>query len=88
MYFEEKIIEGILCFRSSPNGAWQAYSREELTKRVGNYHSLQDSLFLAHDQADYLFLALVGENSDIEPEDNIHGLLDQILGIIIGISND
>ena len=36
MYYEEKIINGILCWRSIPKGMWTAYSAEELEKiKVG-----------------------------------------------------
>jgi hypothetical protein len=31
MYFEQKIIKGVLCYRSSPSGEWTEYSKEELT---------------------------------------------------------
>lgn len=88
MYFEEEIIEGILCFRTSPNGAWRAYNREELTIRVGKYHSLQDTLFMAHQQAEDLLLALIGENSEIEAEETLQGLLAQIHQIVMNEANE
>lgn len=31
MFYEEEVIEGILCHRGTPNGAWIAFSRKELT---------------------------------------------------------
>ena len=34
MYYEEKIINGILCWRSTPKGMWTAYSAEELTIKL------------------------------------------------------
>ncbi len=34
MYHEEKVINGKLMFRSSPNGKWYGYTYEALTKRV------------------------------------------------------
>lgn len=34
MYFEEKVIEGVLSWRNDPTVMWTAYSIEELSKRV------------------------------------------------------
>lgn len=36
MYFEEKFINGILHFRTSPDGQWRAFSLEDLS---GKYES-------------------------------------------------
>jgi len=34
MYHEEKIIDGILCWRSTPQGDWIAYTAEQLTEKL------------------------------------------------------
>jgi hypothetical protein len=34
MYFEEKIINGKLCYRSSPNVEFKEYSQEDLTEMI------------------------------------------------------
>lgn len=34
MYYEEKIIDGVLCWRNQPDGEWRAFSATELSGRV------------------------------------------------------
>ena len=34
MYYEEKIIDGVLCWRGTPNGEWIQKTPEQLTKRL------------------------------------------------------
>lgn len=34
MYFEEKIIDGVLNYRETENGEWKPYTIEELSERV------------------------------------------------------
>jgi hypothetical protein len=34
MYFEERIIQGCLCWRGRPDAEWTKYSQEELTIRL------------------------------------------------------
>lgn len=34
MYYKETIIDGVLCFKLSPNGEWKEFSKETLSKRV------------------------------------------------------
>lgn len=34
MYYEEKVIDGVLCFRGTPNGDWQPVHAKSLTDRV------------------------------------------------------
>jgi hypothetical protein len=34
MYYEEKIIDGVLCWRSHPKGEWMPFSLEALTKKL------------------------------------------------------
>ena len=34
MYYQEKIINGVLCFRTSPNASFKEYSIEYLSQRV------------------------------------------------------
>ena len=36
MYYEEKIIDGILCYRCSPVGGWTEFSIESLSERAYN----------------------------------------------------
>lgn len=33
MFYEEKVIDGILHARTSPNGKWEEFTSEELTRR-------------------------------------------------------
>lgn len=40
MYHEEKIIDGILCWRGTPDGEWMQYSKQELTTKVAAYKDL------------------------------------------------
>lgn len=34
MYFEEKVILGILCWRAIPDGQWKIYDKKQLTKKI------------------------------------------------------
>lgn len=34
MYYREEIINGVLCCKYTPDGAWNPLSKEELTKRI------------------------------------------------------
>lgn len=34
MYYEEKIINGVLCFRNTPKGEWIKFSDIELTNEI------------------------------------------------------
>ena len=34
MYYEEKIIDGILSHRNTPNGEWIPFTAEELTVKI------------------------------------------------------
>ena len=36
MYYEEQIIDGILCYRCSPVGGWTEFSIESLSERAYN----------------------------------------------------
>ena len=36
MYYEEKIIDGILCYRCTPKGDWTKFSIESLSERAYN----------------------------------------------------
>lgn len=36
MYYEEKIIDGILCYRCKPNGDWTKFTIETLSERAYN----------------------------------------------------
>lgn len=34
MYHEERIIKGVLCWRSTPSGLWTQYTAAELTAKL------------------------------------------------------
>lgn len=34
MYHKEEIINGILCWKGTPNGKWVEYTQEQLTARI------------------------------------------------------
>ena len=57
MYFEQKIIDGILCHRGTPDGDWVPYSPEDLTGMLENYHKVRSGIMQVLDDAanyDYL----------------------------------
>ena len=57
MYFEQKIVNGILCHRGTPDGEWIPYSAEDLTGMLQNYHQYRHEFFHILDLAanyDYL----------------------------------
>lgn len=33
MYYAEEVINGVLCFRTSPTDRWQQYTPEQITKK-------------------------------------------------------
>lgn len=33
MFYEEKLIDGIMCYRTKPDGEWTQYPTEELSRR-------------------------------------------------------
>lgn len=36
MYYEEKLIDGVLCYRITPDGDWDQYDLKELSRRYVN----------------------------------------------------
>jgi hypothetical protein len=36
MYYEEKVIDGVLCYRTTPDGEWYQLSAQALTERLMN----------------------------------------------------
>ena len=34
MYYDERVINGVLCYRTTPNGCWRHVSAETLTTRL------------------------------------------------------
>ncbi len=34
MYHEEKIIDGVLCWRGLPDGEWKQFTQKQLTDRM------------------------------------------------------
>ena len=39
MYFEEKIINGVLCWRDTPTGEWRPYSVAEISAKYKHVQS-------------------------------------------------
>lgn len=35
MYYEEKIVNGVLCFRTTPHTPFVEFSKEKLTAKIG-----------------------------------------------------
>jgi hypothetical protein len=33
MYYEEKLVNGVLCWRNTPNGEWNAFDVREMTRK-------------------------------------------------------
>ena len=52
MYYEEKSIEGVLCYRYTPNGKFQPMSAEMLMKELTMYKELYAEKF---DQMDKMY---------------------------------
>lgn len=44
MFYEEQIVNGVLCSRTSPGGEWKPFTPEELTKRLIAARKLRDSI--------------------------------------------
>jgi hypothetical protein len=55
MYYEEKIINGVLCYRHSPNDAWTECSKEELTLMVQNARNKYNLIREILDQYEILY---------------------------------
>jgi len=36
MYYREEVIEGLLCYKSSPDGEWKQVSEAELQSRLNS----------------------------------------------------
>lgn len=34
MYHREEIINGVLCYKTTPNGEWIEYTKEQLTAKI------------------------------------------------------
>ena len=34
MYYDEQVIDGVLCFRTNPKDKWTPFTRERLTSRI------------------------------------------------------
>lgn len=50
MYYEEMVMNGVLCWKNSPNGEWHKFSAEELTNRL---IAVQDDLQNTSSNSDY-----------------------------------
>ena len=42
MYFEEKVVNGVLCRRSTPDGEWVPFTAEALTTAFVSMRSIAD----------------------------------------------
>lgn len=45
MYHEENVIDGVLCWRSTPNGEWIKYSDRQLTDKLMDISRQAESLY-------------------------------------------
>jgi hypothetical protein len=45
MYYEEKIINGVLCNRTSPDDKWIPFTVEQLSRKVVDLKADNDSLY-------------------------------------------
>ena len=34
MYYAEEIVKGVLCFKTTPKGEWEEFTKEQLSERV------------------------------------------------------
>ena len=53
--YEEKIIKGILCFRTSPDEDFKEYTKEELTKKLIEYKAKIEVLDKIAEQIDSVY---------------------------------
>lgn len=44
MYYEEKVINGVLCYRTTPNGEFIEKTKEQLTIMIGRLNDRLDNL--------------------------------------------
>ena len=45
MYYEERIIDGVLCWRDTPDGEWHEFTPVELTDKIAELeYRLADAL--------------------------------------------
>lgn len=51
MYKEERVVNGVLCWRGTPNGEWTQYTAEEITAR---YLEIKGKLRDAKDRIEQL----------------------------------
>lgn len=72
MYYEERWIDGKFCWRTSPNGAWTAYTANELA------HRYQAELQRAHD----LQRALDAEREKVKELEEGKGYLIRLWGLV------
>ena len=45
MYYEEKVIDGILCHRNTPDGEFKQLSHVELTRRLVEAEKLNEKFY-------------------------------------------
>lgn len=58
MYYEEKIIDGVLCYRYSPKAEWTPMGPQSLTKRICELREenrkLREALYEVYREISYL----------------------------------
>ncbi len=37
MYYEEKVVDGVLCYRGTPDSEWVQFTQQELTSQWQHY---------------------------------------------------
>jgi hypothetical protein len=73
MYLEETIINGILCYRHTPDGIYQAYSPEKLIRRADELFKENHELSRALESA-----ISVSQNTEFTPA--MQRVLDRVRG--------
>ena len=51
MYYEEKIIDGIMHYRTNPKGQWKAYTIQELSNRYADMNKEFEDLVIRFNEA-------------------------------------
>lgn len=65
MYYEEKVIDGILCHRNDPEGGWVQFTSEELTNQIVELQDvLQDYTLIMAENMDLRRILEMGQKAD------------------------
>lgn len=52
MYYEEKLIDGYMCYRTTPNGTWHPFTLRELSLRYVQVKAKLTDLRVRADEMD------------------------------------